>query len=303
MYKVKSSNHSGVQREQKRTGIIFRISQYARLMRLDRPIGSLLLLAPTLWGVWVATAGRPTAHLLSVFVLGVFVMRSAGCVMNDLADRNFDPHVERTRDRPLAAGHVGVAEAVALCLSLCGIALLLLLTLNGAVIKYAIAAVVVTFCYPFVKRFVHTPQVVLGLAFSFGVPMAFAAQTGTVPPVAWLIVVANILWVVVYDTEYAMADREDDLQIGVKSTAILLGERDRVGVAVLQVLSLLSLVVIGRMLDLNYYYFALVAIAALTYVYQQYLIRGRDRAECFKAFLNNAWFGFLVWGGFILAYL
>ena len=160
-------------------------------------------MAPTLWGVWVATSGQPTAHLLAVFVLGVFVMRSAGCVMNDLADRDFDPHVERTRDRPLAAGHVGVAEAVSLCLILCGIALLLLLTLPDAVIKYAIAAVFVTICYPFVKRFVHTPQLVLGIAFSFGVPMAFAAVLGSVPAVAWMLVLANIFWTIAYDTEYA----------------------------------------------------------------------------------------------------
>jgi 4-hydroxybenzoate polyprenyltransferase len=295
---------SGAQRPTgDKTGLVFRMSQYARLIRLDRPIGSLLLLAPTLWGVWVATAGRPSAHLLAVFVFGVFVMRSAGCVMNDLADRDFDPHVERTRDRPLAAGHVGVAEAVVLCLVLCGVALLLLVTLPSEVFKYAIAAVIVTFCYPFVKRFVHTPQVVLGIAFSFGVPMAFAAELGTVPPVAWALVLANIFWAMAYDTEYAMADREDDIQIGVKSTAILLGENDRIGVAVLQGLALTALVMVGRMLSLNSWFYSVLAVGAITFVYQLFLIRDRERSACFAAFVNNAWFGFLAWGGFVLAYL
>jgi 4-hydroxybenzoate polyprenyltransferase len=285
------------------SGLAFRLQQYASLMRLDRPIGSILLLAPTLWGVWVATSGRPSAHLLFVFVLGVFVMRSAGCVMNDLADREFDPHVERTRDRPLAAGTVRVPEAILLCLTLCAVALILLLTLPTAVIKYAIAAIFVTICYPFVKRFVHTPQVVLGMAFSFGIPMAFAAEQGHVPLIAWLLVLANMFWTIAYDTEYAMSDREDDLKIGVKSTAILLAERDRTGVAVLHLLTVVTLAGIGYALKLNAYFYVVLAISTLTLVYQHHLIRNRERTLCFKAFLNNAWFGLLVWGGLVLGYL
>ena len=231
--------------------LIDRIEQYARLMRMDRPIGTFLLLWPTLWALWIASSGSPDPAILLIFITGVFVMRSAGCVINDFADRDKDPFVERTKDRPLAAGRVSVQEALILFVALCGVAFVLVLMLNTLALYLALVGVFWTIIYPFMKRFVHFPQLFLGFAFSWGIPMAFAAQTGTVPALAWWILVANLFWVMVYDTLYAMADRKDDLAIGVKSTAILFGNRDRMMVGFCQIATLSLLIGVGKWQGLN----------------------------------------------------
>ena len=238
---------------------IARAGQYARLMRVHRPIGTLLLLWPTLWALWIAAAGSPDPRIVLIFVLGVFLMRSAGCVINDFADRDLDPHVARTRDRPLAAGTVSVPEALVLFLFLCAAAFVLVLTLNRLTLYLALAGIGWTVIYPFMKRFVHFPQLVLGIAFSWGIPMAFAAQTGRVPGVAWWLLAANLAWVMVYDTMYAMADRKDDLAVGVKSTAILFGERDRLIVGFCQLATLALLVLVGELTTMNAYYYGALA--------------------------------------------
>lgn len=279
-----------------------RLQNYAQLMRLDRPIGTFLLLWPTLWAIWVAAAGRPSIEVLIVFVLGVFIMRSAGCVINDYADREFDPHVKRTRNRPLAAGRVQPREAVLLFTALCGLAFMLVLTMNRLTILLSLVGVVLAATYPFMKRFHHLPQAHLGAAFSWAVPMAFAAETGSLPPVCWLLFAINLLWTVVYDTLYAMVDREDDLRIGLRSTAILFGDLDRLVVAVMQLLVLAGLYLMGLQADLGWIYrFALVWVAGLM-LYQQVLIRQRDEQKCFKAFLNNNWLGMVVFLGIVADY-
>lgn len=280
-----------------------RIAAYAQLMRLDRPIGTLLLLWPTLWALWIAGRGRPDAYVVAVFLAGVFLMRSAGCVINDVADREFDPHVERTRTRPLAAGRVPVRAALALFALLGLVALALVLTLNRATVLLALAGAVFAGGYPFLKRYTHLPQIGLGVAFSMGVPMAFTAHQGAVPAEAAWLMAANLSWVVAYDTMYAMVDRADDLRVGVKSTAILFGRRDRIMVALLQAGALLLLWQAGRAAGLDGWYRGGLACAALFAGYQQYLIRGREPAACLRAFLNNAWFGAAVWAGVVLAYL
>lgn len=280
-----------------------RLYQYVVLMRLNRPIGSLLLLWPTLWALWIAGHGRPDWVVLLVFVLGVVIMRSAGCVINDYADRNLDPHVERTRERPIAAGHVAPGEAVALFVVLCLVAFSLVLLMNWLTISLSLGALVLAAAYPFSKRYTYLPQVVLGAAFGWAIPMAFAAQTGSVPQIAWLLFTANVLWATAYDTMYAMVDRDDDLRVGAKSTAILFGDMDRIIVAIIQALVLFALVLVGRKLGLSLYFYAGLAIAAALGGYQQYLIRGRERQACFKAFLNNNWFGAAVFGGLVLHYL
>lgn len=280
-----------------------RLYQYVVLMRLNRPIGSLLLLWPTLWALWIAGHGRPDWVVLLVFVLGVVIMRSAGCVINDYADRNLDPHVERTRERPIAAGHVAPGEAVALFVVLCLVAFSLVLLMNWLTISLSLGALVLAAAYPFSKRYTYLPQVVLGAAFGWAIPMAFAAQTGSVPQIAWLLFTANVLWATAYDTMYAMVDRDDDLRVGAKSTAILFGDMDRIIVAIIQALVLFALVLVGRKLGLSLYFYAGLAIAAALGGYQQYLIRGRERRACFKAFLNNNWFGAAVFGGLVLHYL
>jgi len=283
--------------------LIGRLTQYGLLIRLDKPIGSLLLLWPTLWALWIAGQGRPDALNVAVFLAGVFVMRSAGCVINDYADRDLDPHVERTRGRPLAAGLIGPVEALVVfaVLCLCGLALVLLL--NRLTVMLAFIGVALTAVYPFVKRYSHLPQFFLGVAFSWGIPMAYAAQTGHVPGLAWVLVLANLCWAVAYDTMYAMADREDDLKVGVKSTAILFGRYDRFSVGVFQAVTLAILAVIARSLNLNAYYYVGWVLALGLALYQQYLIRDRGRSESFKAFLNNAWFGGAIFTGLVLAYL
>ena len=284
------------------TGLKSRLREYALLMRVDRPIGIMLLLWPTLWGLWIAAGGVPEPLLLLVFVAGVAVMRSAGCVINDYADREYDPHVERTRNRPVAAGRVSPGEALWLFAGLCLIAFALVLLTNRLTIVLSIPGVVLAASYPFMKRFTHFPQFHLGAAFGWAVPMAFAAQTGEVPGVAWLLLVATVFWAVAYDTMYAMVDREDDLKVGVKSTAILFGTWDRALVGVFQALVLAALVLVGEVVGLgNAYRLGLLAAVAL-FAYQQYLIRDRDRARCFKAFLNNNHLGALVFAGIALDY-
>jgi 4-hydroxybenzoate polyprenyltransferase len=280
-----------------------RLHQYFLLMRLHRPIGSLLLLWPTLWALWIAGRGRPDWLVLVVFVLGVLVMRSAGCVINDYADRRVDPHVKRTQDRPLAAGRVAPGEALSLFVVLCLVAFSLVLLMNPLTIWLSLGGVALAALYPFMKRYTYLPQVVLGAAFGWAIPMAFAAQTGHVPAMAWLLFATNILWATAYDTMYAMVDRDDDLKIGVKSTAILLGDMDRAIVGVIQAMVLFALVLVGHKLHLSaYYYLGLVAAAALC-GYQQYLIRDRDRSACLRAFLNNNWFGAAVFAGLVVHYL
>lgn len=283
--------------------LIDRVEQYARLMRVDRPIGTFLLLWPTLWALWIAAEGSPDPDILLIFITGVFLMRSAGCVVNDFADRDMDPHVRRTRDRPLAAGRVSVKEALALFFLLCGLALALVLTLNRLTVYLALVGVMWTVIYPFMKRFVHFPQLFLGFAFSWGVPMAFAAQIGSVPRIAWIIFLANLFWVLVYDTMYAMADRKDDLAVGVKSTAILFGGCDRLIVGICQFITLLLLLRVGWLQRFDLYYYGALLFAAVMFCYQQWLIRNRDEAGCFQAFSNNAWVGAAIFLGLVLNHL
>lgn len=282
---------------------IDRVQQYALLMRMDKPIGTFLLLWPTVWALWLAGAGHPRPDVFVVFVLGVFVMRSAGCVINDIADRDFDPHVARTRSRPLAAGKVKLWEALTLLVLLAATAFALVLTQNRLTIYLSFAGLALAAVYPFMKRVMWLPQIVLGMAFGWAIPMAFAAQTGAVPPIAWLLFIANILWSTVYDTLYAMADKRDDLRIGVKSTAILFGDLDRVIIAVLQILLLLTLYLVGQRMQLGTTYDVCLILAALVALYHQWLIRRRDPDQCFRAFLHNNWFGMLVFIGIALNYV
>lgn len=274
-----------------------KLRSYAILMRLHKPIGSLLLLWPTLWSLWLAAKGLPSLKNLVIFTLGVFVMRSAGCVINDFADRKIDGRVKRTQDRPLATGAIAGSEALMLFVFLCLLAFALVLQTNLLTIQLSVGGVLLAFCYPFMKRYTHLPQVVLGAAFAWGIPMAYAAETGEIPSSIWLVYVAVVLWTLVYDTFYAMVDRDDDLKIGVKSTAILFGEQDRFITAMLQVITLYTLFLMGKRFGLgDYYHVGLVAVALL-FVYQQWLIRYRARESCFRAFLNNNWVGFVVFLG------
>jgi len=280
-----------------------RFSLYLQLMRFDRPIGTLLLLWPTLWGLWIAAEGFPDPLLLVIFSLGVFLMRSAGCVINDYADRYIDLHVERTSERPLASGKVSEKEALGLFFVLVAIAFILVLFLNRFTILLSVVGVFLAASYPFMKRFTHLPQAYLGMAFSWAIPMAFAAQTGELDPRLWWIFIATVLWAISYDTMYAMVDREDDLKIGVKSTAILFGRYDRVIIGVIQIAMLAVLVLVGILFAMGTLYFAGVAAAAALSVYHQYLIRERERGQCFKAFLNNNWLGVAVFAGIVADYL
>ena len=276
-----------------------RIVQYALLARMHQPIGSLLLLWPTLWALWIAGRGEPDAQVVLVFVAGVFVMRSAGCVMNDFADRDIDPHVRRTMNRPIASGKVRPGEALGVFAVLCLVGLGLVLTLNRLAVMYSFAALALAASYPFMKRWTYLPQVYLGVAFGWGIPMAFAAVTNAVPPLAWLLLTGVVAWAVAYDTMYAMVDREDDLEVGVKSTAILFGGADRLFVGVSQVAVLAVLVLAGRQAGLGVFYDAATALSALLFLYQQHLIRNREPAACFKAFLNNNWVGALMFVGIV----
>lgn len=275
---------------------------YLKLARLDKPIGIFLVLWPTLWALWLAAEGMPSLKVLLIFVAGVVLMRSAGCVINDFADRNIDGHVERTKERPLAKGSVSTKGALIFFASLCLIAFLLVLQTNSLTIYLSFGALALASAYPFMKRYTYLPQVVLGAAFAWSVPMAYAAETNELPKIIWLIYIATLLWTVAYDTMYAMVDREDDIKIGVKSTAILFGKSDRAIIAFLQVLVVLTLSMIGDQLGLGQYYFLGVVGAAVLFVYQQHLIRLRDREDCFKAFLNNNWVGAVVFLGIFMDY-
>jgi 4-hydroxybenzoate polyprenyltransferase len=277
-----------------------RAYQYALLMRMDRPIGTFLLLWPTLWALWIAGEGQPDSWITTVFVLGVILMRSAGCVINDYADRDIDPHVARTQNRPMAAGKVTPKEALSLFVVLCLLAFALVLTLNWLTIGLSVVGAILAAIYPFMKRYTYLPQVFLGLAFGWAVPMAFAAQTGEVPVVAWLLLTATVLWATAYDSMYAMVDREDDLEIGVKSTAILFGEADRVIIGLIQGFFLITMWVVGNKLQLGLVYFLGLMGAAAFGVYQQYLIFEREPEGCFKAFLNNNWFGVAIFTGLVV---
>ena len=281
-----------------------RLQEYALLARFDRPIGTWLLLWPTLWALWIAGRGRPDPHVLIVFVLGVIVMRAAGCIINDFADRNIDPHVKRTRDRPLAARRVSPAEALALFAVLMLAALVLVSRLNRLTIELAVVGAALTASYPFVKRFFPLPQLYLGMSFGgWSIPMAFAAELGTVPKAAWVMYIAAVLWAVVYDTLYAMVDRDDDRKIGIQSSALLFADLDRFLVGVLQGLMLIALVLAGRELKLGGWYAAGLWIAAVLFVYQQWLVRRRAPAACLRAFLNNNYVGMAIFIGVALHYV
>lgn len=273
------------------------IDAYWRLMRFDRPIGILLLLWPTWWALLVAGHGRPSVRNFVVFTLGVIVMRAAGCVMNDIADRNFDPHVERTRNRPLASGELQMRHAVAAFLALLTIAFALVLLTNRLTVMLAFAGAALAAFYPFFKRFTHLPQVMLGAAFGWGIPMAFAAETERVPAQAWWLFGINVLWAVIYDTLYAMVDRDDDRAIGVRSTAILFGRRDLALVGALMALMLASLALFGAHYALSWPWFAGLAGAGALFAHQLWRVRNRDRVQCFRAFMNNNWVGFSVFAG------
>ena len=280
-----------------------RLEQYLRLMRLDRPIGIWLLLWPTLWALWVAGNGHPDPKVLVVFVLGVTVMRSAGCIVNDFADRNVDPHVRRTRERPLAARRVTPTEALLLFAGLMAVALWLATYLNPFTLRLACVGAALTVSYPFLKRFFALPQLYLALAFSWGVPMAFAALLGALPRVAWVMFVATIIWVTIYDTLYAMVDREDDLKIGVNSSAIVFADMDRLIVGALQLTMLMALLLMGRSLAFGNAYLVALGVAALFFLYQQWLIRAREPDACLRAFLNNHYVGMSIFIGILLEYI
>ena len=280
-----------------------KMKDYIQLARMDKPIGTLLLLWPTLWALWIAAEGVPKLDVLLVFTLGVILMRAAGCVINDFADRHVDGHVKRTENRPLAAGRISSRAALTFFFGLTLLAFLLVLTMNTLTILLSFAAVALAACYPFMKRYTHLPQVVLGMAFGWAIPMGFAAQLDTVPSYAWLLFVANILWTVAYDTLYAMVDRDDDVKIGIKSTAILFGEKDKLIVGLLQLSSLLCLVILGWLLVLPSVYFIGLIIVAGLFVYQQTLIVTRDRASCFKAFLHNNYVGMVLFASLFLSYV
>ena len=288
------------------TGLFAELRQqlavYGRLMRLDRPIGIWLLLWPTLWGLWIAADGKPDQWVFAVFVAGVIVMRSAGCVINDLADRNFDSQVKRTRNRPMATGQVEPTEALMLFAALLMIAIGLVLSLNRLTQLLAVGAVVLTVIYPFCKRFIAAPQLVLGAAFAWSIPMAFAAQLGHIPRLAWLMWLTVVMWAVIYDTMYAMVDREDDLKLGIKSTAILFGQTDVFIICLLQLILLLSLFLVGEVAQLGMWFRLSLLVSALLMLYQYTLIRKREPENCFRAFLHNRYIGSTIFIGILLSY-
>jgi len=277
-----------------------RAGAYLQLIRFDKPVGTLLLLWPTFWALWLAAGGLPDLHLLAIFTAGTFLMRSAGCIINDFADRNLDGGVARTRERPLVTGAVSEVEALSLFGALLLMAFALVLLTNRLTVLLAVAAVLLASIYPFMKRYTHLPQVVLGAAFSWSIPMAFAAQREALPAGLWLLYLANLLWTVAYDTEYAMVDRQDDLQVGIKSTAILFGAWDRAAIALLQATSLASLIAAGQAFGLGAVFFCSLLPATALFLYQQWLIRQRLRADCFRAFLHNSWVGAVIFAGIAL---
>lgn len=280
-----------------------RLSLYLRLTRLNRPIGILLLLWPTLWGLWIAGSGRPSWYIVAIFVMGTILMRSAGCVINDYADRDFDKHVKRTRDRPVTSGQIAPQEALWLAAGLTLTAFLLIQPLNRLTLLLSVPAALLAASYPFTKRFFAIPQAYLGIAFGFGIPMAFAAQLGTVPPLAWLLLLANIFWCIAYDTEYAMVDRDDDVHIGIHSSALLFGKYDVVAVITCYALALVLLALAGHVAKLGWLYYSGLLAAAGIAAYHYTLIRNRQREACFRAFLHNSWFGATVFAAIVLDFL
>lgn len=278
-----------------------RLADYGRLLRLDRPIGSLLLLWPTYWALWLAADGAPGIGNLVIFTLGVFLMRAAGCAINDFADRKVDRHVKRTKDRPLTSGRIAAWEAIALFLGLALVSFLMVVLFTNPLTLYlSFGGVILAFIYPFMKRYTHLPQLFLGAAFSWAIPMAWAAEANDLTQLTWLLFTANVLWTVAYDTFYAMVDRDDDLKIGIKSTAILLGDADLAVIGFLQALVVVILIMVGNQADLGVAYYLGVLAMACLFIYQQYLARFREREGCFKAFLNNNWAGFAVFTGMVI---
>jgi 4-hydroxybenzoate polyprenyltransferase len=279
---------------------VTKMQAYYQLMRMDRPIGSLLLLWPTLWALLLASDGQPKLSVMIVFCLGVILMRSAGCVINDFADRDFDGHVERTQFRPIPSGVVSPKEALALFFFLCALAFALVLTMNKLTIQLSFGGAALAVLYPFMKRYTHLPQLILGMAFSWAIPMAWAAEAGEIAPIAWLLFVINLIWTVAYDTQYAMVDREDDLKIGIKSTAILFGRFDKLIIGILQASTLILLLLVGLLAHLGAAFYWAILMAGGLFVYQQWLIKSRERKLCFKAFLNNNYVGMILTVGFFI---
>jgi len=283
-------------------GWLRRLDACWRLMRFDKPIGIFLLLWPALWALWLAGEGRPGLLVTGVFTAGVVLMRAAGCVINDYADRSFDPHVERTRKRPLAAGELPPRIALTLFVLLCLVAFGMVLLLNAQTVALSFVGAFLAASYPFMKRYTHLPQAYLGIAFGWAVPMGFAAETGAIPGLGWELFVATVVWALIYDTMYAMVDRDDDLRIGVKSTAILFGSRDREIIGALQFVMLALLAAVGLQAGRGGWFALGMAVGAGLFAYQQWLIRGREKSACFRAFLNNHWFGAAVFAGLLLDY-
>jgi len=279
-----------------------RLQQYWVLMRFDKPVGTFLLLWPTLWALWIAAGGVPDTDVLIVFVAGVVLMRAAGCVINDYADRDIDSKVRRTRDRPITSGKIAPKSALVLFVALCLTAFGLVMTMNTLTIMLSFVAVLLAGVYPFMKRYTYLPQIFLGAAFGWAVPMVFAAQTGSIPNEAWLLFIATVLWATAYDTMYAMVDRDDDLRIGVKSTAILFGDGDRAIIGIIQALFFVVLLIVGQQLGLGLFFYGGLVLAGLLACYQQYLLRDRDILLCFRAFLNNNTFGAVIFIGIALHY-
>ena len=280
-----------------------RFSIYAKLMRLDKPIGILLLLWPMLWGLWFAAEGFPDGLVLFIFIMGTILMRSAGCVINDYADRKIDPHVERTKNRPMAAGQVSSKEALLLAAGLSLVAFLLILPLNMLTIMLSVPALFLAASYPFTKRFFAMPQAYLGIAFSFGIPMAFAAQTNALPSIIWVLMLANLFWVIAYDTAYAIVDKPDDLKIGIRTSAITFGRFDVMCVMVCHAIFIAFMVFIGQWQQMGLAYYTSLVVAAGLMLYQYTLIKNRDRALCFKAFLHNNWVGLVIFVGIVLDFI
>lgn len=275
------------------------ITDYLELTRLNKPIGILLLLWPTLSALWIAAHGLPSLHLLAVFTCGVIIMRTTGCIINDIADRNFDGAIKRTQHRPLANQRISVKSALTLCVVLLMLGLGLVLTLNRFAILLSFPALALAACYPYMKRITQLPQVVLGCSFSWGILMAFAATKNQLPIIAWVLFVANILWTIAYDTQYAMVDRDDDIIIGLKSTAILFGQYDRLAIAILQCMVVGCWITCGWLLRAHYTFWVAIIISSILFTYQQSLIKNRQRSDCFRAFLNNNWVGMVMFIGII----
>ncbi len=283
--------------------LLIKVKPYLLLMRLDRPIGTLLLLWPTWWALWAASGGHPEVKIWAIFTAGVFLMRAAGCVVNDIADRKYDGHVVRTQNRPLAQNNLPVKHAWYLFIGLMVAAALLLLALQQLTILLAMAAAFFAVTYPLMKRVTYLPQVYLGIAFSFSIPMAYAEITGSVPKVAWLLFIANILWTSAYDTIYAMVDRKDDLKIGVKSTAILFGDLDRIIIGIIQLLTVMALFLFGKQTEFTAPYYLSVIVVVWLFAYQQLQIFSRNEDKCFKAFLHNNWVGLVIFMGIFSHFL